>query len=266
MKHTYIFTVEPNHVDEDDLYRLNKVVMQGPTSCRSKSNGRFYTEVQVFTTPGDMHRLAHAAGFSGEQLRRAIPAARQRGDEAMKEATKRMDKLRIAAAKQTVAQSKALRGYARKDAEVAHKLIVATETGPIWMAVSVDRLRKAGCDIQVHLLPPNSYEVVVFGDAFNLESSSEVRGFLAGLEKGFSSAPQWAGVEQHIVPRDQFDSVLELINDHLSTPAAKRHIKALVLAVTRAKEIIRQSLKAPSHIGSPQMGSTPATRRSKRSA
>lgn len=87
---------------------------------------------------------------------------------------------------------------ARQRADSLHKQVMhgirystpmRIEGPTLWMSVAVDRLRKAGCDIKVYLIPPMSYEIVVFGEVFALESSSEARGFLAGLEKGFIPTP-----------------------------------------------------------------------------
>lgn len=93
-KHTYIFLSDQDGITEDELYRLAFVAERHPVSWKGEMSDRHYTRVQVFTLPGEMHRLAHAAGFSGEQLRKAIPAARQRGDKAISEASQRLDDLR----------------------------------------------------------------------------------------------------------------------------------------------------------------------------
>lgn len=85
MKYTYIFTVA-NGLTEDDLCRLAQSVRMRTISYRLSHSHHLYDSVQVFTVPGEMHRIAHAAGFSGEQLRVALPAAQRRGDMAVKQA------------------------------------------------------------------------------------------------------------------------------------------------------------------------------------
>lgn len=182
-KHTYIFTPEDG-ITEDDLYRLNKVVMEGPTSCRAKSNGRNYTEVEVFATPGDMHRLAHAAGFSGEQLRFGLPEALRRGHMAESEAAKRLDALRKRAAAELLAQKK-------------RRLPLI----PIAVEVRVKQLRAAGCEVTIERMRNGEFELVIFGESFVIPLAGEVFEFLRGVEKGFTSAPLWKCVSEVRITR-----------------------------------------------------------------
>lgn len=93
MKHTYIFEVADG-VTEGDLYRLAVALKCCTVSYKTSHSHCRYDRVQVFTDPGDMHHLAHRAGFSDEQLRVALPAARRRGDTAVKQASKRLAALR----------------------------------------------------------------------------------------------------------------------------------------------------------------------------
>lgn len=86
MKQTFIFKVD-DQVCEDDLYRLAGVADRSHVSWKGEMTGRYYISVQVFTDPTTMHHIAHRAGFSGEQLRLAIPAARERGSEAITKAS-----------------------------------------------------------------------------------------------------------------------------------------------------------------------------------
>lgn len=97
MKHTFIFIADED-VTEDDLYRLAQVADIFPVSYKTAREERYYTQVQFFTDDHTMHQIAHRAGFSGEQLRQDIPAARRRGDSATRDASKRLDDLRRKAA------------------------------------------------------------------------------------------------------------------------------------------------------------------------
>lgn len=69
-----------------------------------------------------------------------------------------------------------------------------------------------------------------------------------------------------LLNRSQFNAVLELIHEELSLPENRDTKDIWVHAVRRALVIIRRSCKVPSAVGSPQMGSTAPTKRSKRSA
>lgn len=105
MKQTFIF--EPDeHITGDDLYCLVRVADRSHVSWRGEMTGRNYTRVQVFATPQHMHDIAIMAGFSGEQLRHAIPAARQRGDKAVQKASDRLSALREKASSKTLEEAR----------------------------------------------------------------------------------------------------------------------------------------------------------------
>lgn len=185
MKHTYIFKLEDGLLTEDDLYRLNKVAMHGPTSCRSKSDGLNFTEVQIFAEPGDVQRLAHAAGIS--HVVNAIPAARRRGDTMISDATKRLNALRKRSVKKTLKYNRPIK------ADDFYE--------PPSVTVQAQRLAKAGCEIRFQRMSTGDYEVIIFGESFVLASAVHAFEFLRGVEKGFTSAPLWKCVSEVRITR-----------------------------------------------------------------
>lgn len=105
MKQTFIFEHD-DHITEDDLYRLARVADRSSVSWKGQMTDRYYDRVQVFTTPQRMHDIAHMAGFSGEQLRHAIPAARQRGDKVVQKASDRLIALRKKVSNKTLEEAR----------------------------------------------------------------------------------------------------------------------------------------------------------------
>lgn len=187
MKHTYIFKLEDGLLTEDDLYRLNKVAMHGPTSCRSKSDGLNFTEVQIFAEPGDVHRLAHAANFSRRQLVDAILKARRRGDTMISDATKRLNALRKRSVKKTLEHNRPVK------ADDFYE--------PPSVMVQAQRLAKAGCEIRFQRMSTGDYEVIIFGESFIFANAVHAFEFLRGVEKGFTSAPLWKCVSEVRITR-----------------------------------------------------------------
>jgi len=55
------------------------------------------SSVQFFTDANTMHEIAYVAGLSGHLLRTEIPAAKERGDKAVQQASDSLDRLRLAA-------------------------------------------------------------------------------------------------------------------------------------------------------------------------
>jgi predicted nuclease with RNAse H fold len=249
MKHTYIFKVSDT-LDEDHLYRLAVIADRRPVSWRGELIDNRYTWVQVFTDSTTMHEVAHRAGFSGEQLRVEIPRARLNGDEAYAKATKR---LRLRATKLRNADvgyegiDEPIKDYDRRVREAQREIIRTMPLRPVipaWAVVMLERLTRAGCEVAFNLMS-NGFEIIVFGEAFTMLNADEARGFLIGLEKGFREISD---------TRDLYKSVLALIKNYAEVKNSKGVI-----------QIVDAALVDPSAPGSPQMGSTKATKRSKRS-
>jgi hypothetical protein len=242
MKHTYIFKVSDT-LDEDHLYRLAVIADRRPVSWRGELIDNRYTWVQVFTDSTTMHEVAHRAGFSGEQLRVEIPRARLNGDEAYAKATKRLTALRRSLP--------LVPSGARKETKPPAPSILRTmpvrPVMPVWVVVMLERLARAGCEVTVNRMgrTGNGFEIIVFGEAFTMLNADEARGFLIGLEKGFREISD---------TRDLYKSVLALIKNYAEVKNSKGVI-----------QIVDAALVDPSAPGSPQMGSTKATKRSKRS-
>jgi hypothetical protein len=239
MKHTYIFKVSDT-LDEDHLYRLAVIADRRPVSWRGELIDNRYTWVQVFTDSTTMHEVAHRAGFSGEQLRVEIPRARLNGDEAYAKSQSKLNALRR---KRPLVPS-----GARKETKPPAPSIIRTmllrPVIPAWAVVMLERLTRAGCEVAFNLMS-NGFEIIVFGEAFTMLNADEARGFLIGLEKGFREISD---------TRDLYKSVLALIKNYAEVKNSKGVI-----------QIVDAALVDPSAPGSPQMGSTKATKRSKRS-
>jgi hypothetical protein len=189
MKHTYIFI--PDHVvTEMNLFHLARAARRYSVSYKTEMADTNYTSVQVFTDNITMHQIASSTGWSGEQLRDSIPAARRRGETATLEAAKRLDDLRRKAS----IRSGNLR-HPRPPSPSA-----PDKTLPPWAQVRIERVQAAGC--KIYMVPIDVsyriFDVVVFDESFTL-TAEEAIGFLQGLEKGFTSAPMWASVKQVVL-------------------------------------------------------------------
>lgn len=244
MKHTYVFKVSDN-LDEDNLYRLAVIADRRPISWRGELIDNRYTWVQVFTDSTTMHEVAHRAGFSGEQLRIEIPRAKLNGDEAYAKSQSKLNALRR---KRPLVPSGARKETKPPAKSVAYVSYLAqhgvSPVRPAWSVVTLERLRRVGCDVTMNLMS-NGFEIIVFGEAFTMLNEDEVRGFLIGLERGFREISN---------TRDLYKSVLAVIKNY----AEVNHSKGVI-------QIVDAALVDPSAPGSPQMGSTKATKRSKRS-
>ena len=93
MKHTYIFTSSPT-LSDDDLSGLVRHGKRLRAPLRDTGLLSGISAVQFFTDANTMHEIAYAAGFSGEKLRTELPAAKERGNEAVRRAQKRLVKLK----------------------------------------------------------------------------------------------------------------------------------------------------------------------------
>jgi hypothetical protein len=244
MKHTYIFKLSDT-LNEDDLYRLAFVADQRHVSWKGEMSGSHYKWVQVFTDPASMHDIAARAMFSSEQLRLEIPRARLNGDEAYAKSQSKLNALRR---KRPLVPSGARKETKPPAKSVAYVSYLAqhgvSPVRPAWSVVTLERLRRVGCDVTMNLMS-NGFEIIVFGEAFTMLNEDEARGFLIGLERGFREISD---------TRDLYKSVLALIKNYAEVKNSKGVI-----------QIVDAALVDPSAPGSPQMGSTKATKRSKRS-